>query len=297
MAGATGFIGRNLVRVLLEKGHKVRCLARSENSAEKCRARGIEPFAGDIGKPETLHGAMEGISIAVNLTGIIEEKGGQTFETVHIEGTKALAKEASKAGVGHFIQQSALGADMNSRARYHSTKAKGERAVADTGISHTIFRPSLVIGPGDGFTQKVSGIINSPSPVIPVPGSGKARFQPVYVEDLVRCFVSVITEPEKRGRTYELGGPEHLTYNEIVRSLAHALGVKKKLVHIPLGLASLGVKLLEHTPLRQATSEQLMLLNTDNICELDSVSRHFGFEPLKFNDALARFISLQGQDR
>jgi uncharacterized protein YbjT (DUF2867 family) len=290
IAGATGFIGSHLTQALVEKGYRVRCLTRSEQSAARCRGQGAEPFSGDIGEPESIEGAMEGVSMAVNLLGIIAERGAQSFETVHVEGTRLLVDEAKRAGVEYFFHQSALGATASSKAKYQSTKARAEQIVRDSGLSWTIFRPSLIIGPGDGFTNKLKEIIGAPAPVIPVPGPGRAKFQPLAVGDWVRCFMSVLEHPEKRGRVYELGGPEHLTYNDLVEGLARAMDVKKKLVHIPMGIAAFGVKLLEHTPWRQATSEQLMLLNQDNICDADVIRKEFGFEPVPYDEAVKTVI-------
>jgi len=290
IAGATGFIGSKLTTTLIENGHKVRCLARSKASAERCRSIGAEPFNGDLGEPASIEGALEGVSFVANLAGIIAETGKQSFETIHVEATRTLVTEAKRAGVEHFFQQSALGADPSAKAKYHSTKARGEQIVRDSGLSWTIFRPSLIIGPGDGFTTMLKSIINAPSPFIPVPGPGMAKFQPMAVADWVGCFMGVLEHQKKRGRIYELGGPEHLTYNELVEGLAHAMGVRKKLVHIPMGIAAFGVKLLEHTPWRQATSEQLMLLNQDNICDPDVIRKEFGFEPLSYKEALKAVI-------
>jgi len=290
IAGATGFIGSNLTQALIEKGHRVRCLARSEKSAEKCRQMGAEPFDGDIAEPESLEGAMDGVSTVVNLVGIIAETRNQTFEAIHVEGTQALVDEAKRAGIEHFFQQSALGANASSKAKYQSTKARAEQIVRDSALSWTIFRPSLIIGKGDGFTTMLKKIISAPAPFIPVPGPGKARFQPLAVDDWVKCFMAMFENPDKHGRIYELGGPEQLTYNEMVEGLASVMKVRKTLVHIPMGIAAFGVKLLENTPWQQATSEQLMLLNQDNICEPDVIKKEFGFDPATYEEALRAAI-------
>ncbi len=296
IVGATGFIGSKLAGALIKRGFKARCLARSEKSARKCADMGLEAFMGDIADPESLKGAMDGADVAVNLAGIIREKGGQTFGKVHVEGTEHLIGEAKRAGVRHFFQQSALGADISSKAAYHRTKAEAERAVISSGVPFTIFRPSLVVGPGDGFTSQVMDIIKAPSPFIPVPGKGEARFQPMYVDDWVECFMRVVENPGALGKTYELGGPGHLAYNTMVTDIAEAMGIRKPLLHIPMGLASLGVRILEKTPLSPASPEQLMLLNMDNVCDKESVRKNFGFDPAPFREALKLFISPRGRD-
>jgi uncharacterized protein YbjT (DUF2867 family) len=296
VAGGTGFIGTALIAALKEDGHAVRCLVRALQRESRCEEMGFETVPGDITEGESLRGALEGVRMVVHLVGIIEERGKQTFKKVHVEGTRNLIEEARRAGVKHFFYQSAIGADLGSWAAYHRTKAEAEEMVKASGIPYTIFRPSLVIGQGGGFIEKLQGIIKT-GPVIPVPGKGEAKLQPIHVGDLVKCIVKTIDNPGALGRTYELGGPEHLTYNQVVKTVAAAIGVEKPLVHIPFALASLGVKILERTPLRPATLEQLRLLNTDNICERDSVRKNFGFEPISLKEALSFFTSLQGQGR
>lgn len=296
VAGGTGFIGTALIAALKEEGHAVRCLVRASRKGSRCEEMGFETVPGDITEGESLRGALEGVRMVVHLVGIIEERGKQTFKKVHVEGTRNLLEEAKRAGVRHFFYQSAIGADLGSWAVYHRTKAEAEEMVKASGIPYTIFRPSLVIGHGGGFIEKLQGIIKT-GPVIPVPGKGEAKLQPIYVGDLVKCILKTVDNPGALGRTYELGGPEHLTYNQVVKTVAAAMGVEKPLVHIPSALAALGVKILQWTPLRPATLEQLRLLNTDNICERDSVRKNFGFEPISLREALNLFISLQGQGR
>lgn len=295
IAGGTGFIGKHFLRALKEAGHSVRCLARSEESAGACTALGFETARGDITERGTLKGALKGVRTVVHLVGIIEERGRQTFQRVHVEGTENLVAEAKEAGVEHFFYQSALGASADSPAVYHRTKARAEETVRASGIPFTIFRPSLVIGEGSGFVAKIGELL-SKGPVIPVPGSGEARFQPIFVEDLARCFLKVMDNPAE-GKVYELGGPEHLSYNRMIEVAAEVMGVKKPMLHIPAGLARLGVKLLERTPFRPATSEQLMLLEMDNICDPEGVKKGFGFDPVPFREALARSISPRARGR
>jgi uncharacterized protein YbjT (DUF2867 family) len=296
VAGATGFIGSHLLKALREGGRQVRCLVRDSKRAAACREMGFEAALGDVTDRDSLRGALEGVQTVVHLVGIIEERAGQTFEGIHVGGTANLLDEAKGAGVRRFFYQSAIGADLNSWAPYHRTKAEAEEMVKASGIPFTIFRPSLVIGQGGGFVEKLRGIIRA-APVIPVPGKGEAKLQPIYVGDLVKCMVKALEDPGAIGRTYELGGPEHLTYNEVVRTLAGAMGVEKPLLHIPYGLAALGVRMLERTPLRPATLDQLRLLNTDNICDRDSVRKNFGFQPLSLREALGLFISPRGRGR
>ncbi|MFA5353600.1 MAG: complex I NDUFA9 subunit family protein [Thermodesulfovibrionales bacterium] len=304
VAGGTGFIGSRLLNALSGKGIPCRCLARSPRSATLCSLEGVETAQGDITDRESLRGKLDGCDLVVHLVGIIEEEGRNTFDAVHVKGTENLVDEALKAGVKHIFYQSALGASLSSEAKYHRTKAEAEEIVRSSGIPCTIFRPSLVVGKGDGFTERLRELI-SLGPVITVPGTGNTRFQPLYVEDWVRCFFAVFSDAaENRGEgcsVYEFGGPEQLSYNEIILQLMEALGKNKPLIHIPIALVRAGIPFqgisqaigrLTGREIPRVSREQLSLLQRDNICAGDSVEKQFGFAPLRYREALRLFISL-----
>jgi len=239
IAGSTGFVGGHLIDALLKNGYKLRCLARSENAGKSLREKGIEVVSGDITIPETIAGALDGVDFVIHLVGIIEEKGSSTFKSVHVEGTRNLIAEAKKAGVKHFFYQSALGADKTSWSGYQRTKAEAEEIVASSGISFTIFRPSLIIGKWDGFTKRLKGLIKI-SPVIPIPGAGESKLQPIYINDWTSCMLKALASPASFKGIFELGGPQQLTYNEIVKTLAAVMKSKKTIVHIPMGFMKFG---------------------------------------------------------
>jgi uncharacterized protein YbjT (DUF2867 family) len=290
IAGATGFVGGNLVDDLLAKDFKLKCLVRSDKAAEALSSRGVEFVRGDITDPASLRGVLQPEDIVVHLVGIIEEKGKGTFQAVHVDGTANLVAESKKAGVRHFFYQSALGADRNSWSGYLRTKEEAEQIVMRSGLSYTIFRPSLIIGPWDGFTKRMAEMIKL-SPVLPIPGEGRSKFQPVYIRDWIRCLEMVLDEPEKFRSAYDIGGPEQLTYMEIVETLAAAMGRSKPAFRIPMGLmkisASLLAAILSSPPV---TSDQLRLLDMDNICDPDAVEKSFGFRPMRYEDALKEFV-------
>lgn len=298
IAGGTGFIGSNLLVALKDKGYEIRCLARTSGRAALCKQEGFEPVTGDITDRESLRGALEGVDMVVHLVGIIEDKGEMTFERVHVEGTGNLVEEAKLAGIKHFFYQSALGASLNSSSRYQKTKAEAEEIVKNSGIPYTIFRPSLVIGDRDSFTWKLKELIGL-GPVVIVPGDGKAKFQPIYVEDWVKCFLKILSDANHTSRIYEFGGPEHLTYNELTSQLMEAMGIKKSIVHMPMFLAKAGVPFMGLSQrlgkavgrtVPSVTHEQLNLMARDNICDIDSIEKNFGFKPLKYKEALKKFI-------
>lgn len=298
IAGGTGFIGQHLLKALERGDYRIKCLARTDERAALCKKRGFEAVTGDITERESLRGVLTGIDTVVHLVGIIEERGEMTFQKVHVEGTRNLVDEAKRSGVKHFFYQSALGASLKSDAAYQRTKAEAEEIVKGSSIPYTIFRPSLVIGEGDGFTEKLKELVRL-GPFVPIPGTGEARFQPIYVGDWVRCFLSILGSIETRGLTYEFGGPEYLTYNDLILQLMEEMGIRKPLIHIPLSLAKAGIPLIGlgnrigkiiGKKIPTVTAEQLVLLGRDNICDLDSVKRLFGFEPLRYKEALKMFI-------
>lgn len=290
IAGASGFVGGHLVNDLLARGYKVRCLARSGKKENLLSARGAEVVIGDITSPETLRGVLGPDDFVVHLVGIIERKGSATFRAVHVEGTSNLVDEARRAGVKHFFYQSALGADKNSWSGYLSTKAEAEEIVKQSGLNYTIFRPSLIIGPWDGFTKKILDMIRL-SPVIPIPGEGRAKFQPVYIKDWLRCINKVIDTPSSYLSTFDIGGPEHLTYKEIVEAMSESIGRRKPVFNIPMGLMKISAlffdAVLSSPPV---TPDQLRLLESDNICDIGTIEKNFGFVPLKLREALKEFV-------
>ncbi|WP_333654117.1 SDR family oxidoreductase [Dissulfurispira sp.] len=302
IAGGTGFIGSHLVRALAGGSYSTRCLARTPEKAEVCKKIGHEAVIGDITDRESLKGRLDNCDIVVHLVGIIEEKGDMTFKRVHVEGTRNLIEEAKGANIKHIFYQSALGASINSWAKYYKTKAEAEDIVRTCGIPYTIFRSSLVIGKSDGFTEKLKELVRL-GPFVPIPGSGNGKLQPIYVEDWVKCFLKIFSDASRithyASRIYEFGGPEHLTYNEIVLQLMEAMQIHKPLVHIPAKLIKLSLPFsgisrkigsLLGKKIPTVTGEQLGLLQVDNICDMDSVEGNFGFVPMTYREALKKFI-------
>lgn len=284
IAGGTGFVGKRLITALLKKGYKLRCLVRSKENATALNERGVESVIGEISDRKSLKGAMKGVKTVVNLVGIIQEIGDSTYEKVHVEGNANLLRESVESGVEHYFYQSALGADARSWSGYLKSKAQAEELVKASSIPYTIFRPSLIVGGNDGFMMKIKEMISSISPVIPIPGSGATKFQPIFIDDWTKCFMQILDNPSALGRTFDIGGPEHLSYKRIVEMMAKSMGVTKPLISIPLALIKIAAPILG-----MATREQLRLLDSDNICSLDAVKNDFGFEPMRLADAIKFF--------
>ena len=301
VTGASGFVGRHVCDGLAEVGHPVRGLVR-KMPVRKNKVDGIEYVRGvDVADALTMTPKMfQGVDAIVHLVGIIQEvRGtGQTFQRIHVEGTRTIVDEAMRAGFdGRFIYVSAIGASMSSPSDYSKTKYQAERIVIGSKLPYTIFRPSLILGPDGEFVAQMKDLVlhgglpaGLPFPVIPVPGSGFNLFQPIWIDDLVKCIVKSLSMVETLNQVYEVGGGTQLSFNEILKGFAKFEGKpKKRLLHAPIPLlyaaATVMEKILKKPPV---TRDQLKNLGKDNITTSQAVKEVFGIEPLGFDQMLAR---------
>lgn len=290
VTGGTGFVGGHLIRRLQQEGLPVRALARHPDRVQPLKDLGVEVVPGDVSDKVSLEKAVEGIERVIHLVGIIQETPGVTFRGVHVEGTRNVIEVARKAGVRHFFHQSALGTRPGAKSEYHRTKWEAEELVRQSDIPHTILRPSLIYGPGDKFTIRLSEMLRR-APVMPVIGSGKSRVQPIYIDDVVSCMVKVVIGDAFLNEIYEIGGPDQLTYKEVTTAIAETMGLKRPSVHVPLffmkPIAHALETVLSNPPL---TTDQLIMLQEDNVCSMRDIRDAFGIEPLAFRDGLKKFI-------
>jgi uncharacterized protein YbjT (DUF2867 family) len=290
VTGGTGFVGGNLIRRMRRSGLPVRAVVRGPDKAQALADQGVEVVPGDISDQASLEKVAAGAERVVHLVGIIQEAPGVTFKAVHVEGTRNLIEAAKKAGVRHFLYQSALGARPGAKSEYHRTKWRAEELVRASGIPYTILRPSLIYGPGDQFTLRLAEIIKQ-SPMLPVIGSGKSKIQPISIDDAVACIVKAVTSDAFLNEMYEIGGPEQLTYEEVTTAIAGALGISRPKIHLPMLFMKPVARVLE-TVLRNppVTTDQLVMLNEDNVCSTRDIREVFGIEPMKFQEGLGKFI-------
>jgi nucleoside-diphosphate-sugar epimerase len=281
ITGGTGFVGRNVARALLDADHEVVLIARGSRTVVP--REGVSVARADVVSGDGLEAALEGCDAVVHLVAIIREKGKQTFDAVIRRGTEHVVGAARAAGVGRIVNISAIGADPDPRFPYHFAKWSAEHVVRGGGLDFTTLRPSIVFGVGDGFFTTLAGLVRFSIPVIPVAGDGGTLFQPISVEDVARCIVLSISRPPAM-REIEIGGPEQLTYDEIIDVVHDAIGAGMRVkVHVPvpalLPAAMLMDKLLANPPV---TPAQLRLLARHNITRIDAVRSAFGFEPTSF---------------
>jgi NADH dehydrogenase len=286
ITGGTGFVGRHIVAALGDR--PVRVLARNGDRLATMAAPNVEIVSGDATKPESLRGTMDECAAVIHLVANIEEKGDATFDRVIRQGTVNVVAEAKRAGVGRFLHMSALGTRNDPRFGYFEAKWQAEQAVKRSGIPWTIFRPSVIFGPGDGFISTLAGLVKA-APVVPVVGAGRTLFQPVAVEEVAAAFVRALADPTTAYHIYDLAGGKTYTYEELIDVVARRLGGAKPKVHVPVSLMKLVVKL--SAPLPKAlrppvTSEQLKMLAFDNATTNSATSVLIGREPIKLEDGL-----------
>jgi uncharacterized protein YbjT (DUF2867 family) len=222
VTGATGFVGRNVVRELLLRGYKPVCLVRDASKLHRQHPTvdpdRITPIIGSLHDEDALQHAADISQAVIHLVGIIIERRlrGKTFERIHVRGTTNVANAARSAGIKRFLHMSALGARPEAVSKYHQTKWMAEQYVRDSGLDWTIFRPSLIHGPDGEFMQLMKQFTcKLIPPVIPYFGSGEAKLQPVYVKDVARCFVTALRDDEAIGQVFPLGGPRVYSWKQL----------------------------------------------------------------------------------
>ena len=295
VTGASGFVGRHLVPSLLTAGHRVVAMVRTPTAGEMvvgalptARRADVEIRIGDVTRPETLAPAMAGVDAVVHLVAIPRDfNGGADMRLVNTEGTRAVVAAMKEAGVRRLVHMGAMGVVDDPKLHYASSKAKAEALVYDSALGWTILKPSLQFGEGDGFFNIIAGLVRISPGVIPVPGNGASRFQPIHVDDVAAVVVRAIGDPTSIGGTFELGGPRYWTYREITREVLRAMEKRRAIVPMPVALIRLVAGTAErvHIPFPVAT-DQLRQLKFDNIGPLDLISSRFGFEPRPMEGAL-----------
>jgi uncharacterized protein YbjT (DUF2867 family) len=266
--GGSGFLGRNVVRALCKRDYRIRVAVRRPELAGYLQPMGkvgqIHAVQANIRNLASIEAAMRDSHVAINLVGILAERGAQTFDVVQAKGAEAVAKAASAAGA-RMVHVSAIGADENSASRYARSKAAGEKAVLEAVPSATILRPSVVFGPEDQFTNRF-GALARMAPALPLIGGGATKMQPVYVGDVARAVADAVDGKTKPGATYELGGPEVLSLREIIEIILAITERHRMLVSLPFGLARLKAAFLQFAPGDlKLTPDQVELLRTDNV--------------------------------
>ncbi|MDX2112182.1 MAG: complex I NDUFA9 subunit family protein [Alphaproteobacteria bacterium] len=283
LIGGSGFLGRYVARRLAKAGYRLRIICRNPDAAAHLKTAGdvgqIALVAGNIARPETLKGKLDGSFAVINLVGVLFESGKQNFTALHAKGAETLALMAREAGAERFIQISSLGVDRAADSAYARTKLLGEKAVQAAFPAATILRPSVVFGAEDNFFNQFAQMA-SLAPALPLIGGGKTRFQPVYVDDVAAAVEASLNDETTMGETYELGGPRVYSFREILEYILRTTDRRRYLAPLPMALASMIGAASEILPRPPLTRDQVRLLKYDNIVSPGARSfAHLGITP------------------
>lgn len=295
ITGATGFIGTSLVSELLKRNHELCALVRDTTSRKsiKLKEQGVTLYKGDINDHQSLMIAInDNVDTVINLVGILFETKTSSFDFIHSKGTQNIVASAMARKVKRYIQLSALGTNESAKSVYHQTKYAGEEFVRSSPIEYTIFRPSVVFGPQDNFTNMFSKMMRL-LPVIAVPGKGQNKMTPVYIDDLTRAIADSLDNyrEETTNKTLEIGGSTDITYNEIIETIAVVLNKNIIKLHIPLQLMNIialfAEKLLSSPPI---TRDQLIMLKENNITSKNALPEIFNIAPTIFDGSTLNYL-------
>ncbi len=274
--GGSGFIGRHLVRRLAAQGWRVRVSVRDIEKAKSLKVAGrvgqVTLTPASITDETAVRKAVEGADAVVNLVGVLYERGKRSFSNIHVKGAATIAEAAASAGAKHLVHLSALGADAASPSTYAQSKAAGETSVKTAFPNATIFRPSVVFGPEDGFFN-LFGKLMQVFPVVPfftniVPhaeGGGGPNFQPVYVCDLVAAISQALEDGKHQGKTYELAGPRTYCMRDILRMVNQETRRNRWIIGVPFFVARLQALFLQFLPKPLITPDQVKLLEIGSV--------------------------------
>jgi len=271
VTGSTGFVGNHVLKELLEKGHQVKALVRPGSEYRIKRPDEVDIVPGTVEEVADVIQGMQGCDAVVHLVGIIRAfpSRGITFEKLHTEATANVVAAAKDAGVARLLHMSALGAREDGSTPYLRTKFAAEELVRESGLDYSIFRPSLIFGP-----------------VVPIIGDGKYRFQPVSVATVAQGFAKALEVEESRGKTLDVGGPDNVTFDEIMDTLARVLGKTIVKVHVPVFPLRLATSALQHAPGYPLTTDQITMLLEGGTCDEKPFYELLGLEPISLEQTL-----------
>jgi NADH dehydrogenase len=292
VTGGSGFVGGHVVHELRGRGLPVRCLVRDPRRASKLAAWGCELVQGDMTDVPALGRAVDGAEAVVHLVAIRQGRE-RDFQRVMVEGTRTLVEAARSAGVGRFVQMSALGTSEQTKnlVPYYGAKWETEEIVRGSGLAHVILRPSFVFGRDGGILPTFVKIARY-TPVTPITGSGKQRIQPIWADDVATYFADSVAREDVIGKTFELGGPDAVTWNELWARLKRALGLRRPSVHVPMAVMRANARVTERLPGDIPLTRDLlkMLEHGDNVVSNDDAVRTFQISLVPLDDQLRRAV-------
>jgi uncharacterized protein YbjT (DUF2867 family) len=292
VTGGSGFVGGHVVHELRGRDLAVRCLVRDARKASKLAAWGCELVEGDMTDAASLRRAVEGVDAVVHLVAIRQGRASD-FQRIMVDGTRDLLAAARDAGAGRFVHMSALGTSEETKdlVPYYGAKWQMEELVRASGISYVIFRPSFAFARDGGILPTFAKLAWL-SPVTPITGSGKQRIQPIWADDVATYFADAVAREDVIGKTYELGGPDAVTWDEFWARLKRALGVRRPSLHVPMRLMRANALVTERLPGNIPLTRDLlkMLEHGDNVVTDDDAVRTFQVSLVPLDDQLRRAV-------
>lgn len=317
ITGAGGFVASHLIPFLRAEGTPIRAVVHSTGAAAALRAAGCEVAVADVRDRPSLVAAFAGCEAVVHLVAVIRERGGETFDAVNRAGATNAVAAAREAGAARFVHLSALGAAPDA-PRYLRSKWAGEEAVRAGGVPYVIFRPSFLFAPGGGAAQQLAEVVRfglwyplvllaggralfgplaALLPIVPVLGGGRYRSMPLALQDLLPALRQALIRDDVLGQTVEIGGPEALTYDALLRLVARVLGLRRALVHLPMPLARGVVAAFGVLPAPPITRDEAEALFVDNVCDNAPAVRTFGVRLRPAEQALREALGARGANQ
>jgi uncharacterized protein YbjT (DUF2867 family) len=270
--GGSGFLGRHVVRALAKRGYRIRVAVRRPGLAGYLQPMGrvgqIHAVQANLRYPDSVAAALRDADVAVNLVGLMLQRGRQRFDALMAEGAETVAKAASAIGAP-LVHVSSLSADPNSTSHYARAKAEGEERVRAAQSAAIIARPSVIFGPEDDFFNRF-GAMSRLSPALPLVGGGHTRMQPVFAGDVAEGVAKAVDGDLKPGTTYEFGGPDVHTFRELMEFVLATVGRRRLLLPIPFGVMKVQAAVLQVLPNPPITPDQVELLRHDNVVSDDA---------------------------
>ena len=286
ITGSTGLVGQRLVARAADRD--VVCVVRPA-PVQRQFAPGVSVhvISADVDDVPALRMAMHGVTSIVHLAAVSRPKGGYSIDSINVGGTQNIIEAAHEAGVRRIVFTSPIGADPHSAYPYLRSKGKAEEVVRSSGLDYTILQVSAVYGEGDRWTMMMAMGLHALPLIFPIPGDGRARMQPLYVDDMAECLLRCLDDSRTIGQTMLIGGPQFLTLDDVVTEVMRATGVQRRRYHLRMptarSLSRLSRRLLGRVPFSEAALDLLMINRTTT---LDSVSYQFGFQPARMSDSL-----------